>query len=198
LEDFLYEAIFTPEGMAPLPRDVIHRPELYHYIMDFGKQGDVCCVCEDGGRIVGAAWSRILDAPNNKGYGNVGAGIPELSVSVLSESRGRGIGTELLKRLHAALAELGYERISLSVQKANPALRLYARMGYSVVKEQETDYIMAKRLDGKEEDGERQNEICAGNLAAYASKKQTPRAADSGDVDRERVGRQSARRKTFD
>jgi ribosomal protein S18 acetylase RimI-like enzyme len=55
-----------------------------------------------------------------------------------------------LKRLHAALGELGHKRISLSVQKANPALRLYVRYGYKVIKEQETDYIMAKRLDGKE------------------------------------------------
>jgi ribosomal protein S18 acetylase RimI-like enzyme len=150
LEDFLYEAIFIPDGTDPLPRDVIYAPTLHHYIKDFGKQGDVCYVCECGGRIVGAAWSRILDDTDNKGYGNVGAGIPELAISVLPESRGRGIGTELLKRLHTALRELGYKRISLSVQKENPALRLYVRCGYTIIKEQETDYIMVKRLDGKE------------------------------------------------
>jgi GrpB-like predicted nucleotidyltransferase (UPF0157 family)/GNAT superfamily N-acetyltransferase len=150
LENFLYEAIFVPDGTEPPPRNVIYDPALHHYIKDFGKQGDVCYVCECASRIVGAAWSRILDDTDNKGYGNVGEGVPELAVSVLPESRGRGIGTELLKRLHAALGELGYKRISLSVQKANPALRLYVRCGYTVVKEQETDCIMAKRLDGKE------------------------------------------------
>ncbi|MDR1615495.1 MAG: GNAT family N-acetyltransferase [Syntrophomonadaceae bacterium] len=146
LEDFLYGAIFIPEGVEPPPRDVIYSPTLRHYIKGFGKQGDICYVCVDDSKIVGAAWSRILDEPDNKGYGNVGAGVPELAMSVLPESRGRGLGTELLKRLHTALGELGYKRISLSVQKANAALRLYERCGYKVVKEQETDYIMVKRL----------------------------------------------------
>ncbi|MDR1205376.1 MAG: hypothetical protein LBL26_07835 [Peptococcaceae bacterium] len=41
LGTFLYEAIFIPEGMDPLPRDVIYDPAFYHYIEDFGKQGDV-------------------------------------------------------------------------------------------------------------------------------------------------------------
>ncbi|MDR1156689.1 MAG: GrpB family protein [Oscillospiraceae bacterium] len=40
--------------------------------------------------------------------------------------------------------------VSLSVQKANAALRLYEWCGYKVIKEQKTDYIMLKRLDGKE------------------------------------------------
>jgi GrpB-like predicted nucleotidyltransferase (UPF0157 family)/ribosomal protein S18 acetylase RimI-like enzyme len=150
LEGFLYKAIFIPDGADPPPRGVIYEPTLHHYIKDFGKQGDVCYVCEHDGRIVGAAWSRILDEPGNKGFGNIGVGIPELAISVLPELRGRGIGSELLKRLHAALGELDYTRISLSVQKVNPALRLYRRCGYEVIKEQETDYIMVKRLDGKE------------------------------------------------
>jgi GrpB-like predicted nucleotidyltransferase (UPF0157 family)/ribosomal protein S18 acetylase RimI-like enzyme len=150
LKDFLYEAIFVPEGAEPPPHDVIYSPALHRYVEDFGKQGDVCYVCASDGRIIGAAWSRILDEPSNRGYGNAGAGIPELAISVLPEVRGHGIGTELLKRLHTALAELGYKRISLSVQKANPALRLYERCGYKVFKEQETDCIMVKRLDGKE------------------------------------------------
>jgi GrpB-like predicted nucleotidyltransferase (UPF0157 family) len=68
----------------------------------------------------------------------------------LPEFRRRGIGAELLKQLHAALGELGYERISLSVQKANAAFRLYERSGYKIVNERETDCIMVKRLDGKE------------------------------------------------
>ena len=142
LEDFLWEAIFIPEGVDPLPRDVIFDPSLYHYINDFGKEGDVCYVCEENGKIVGAAWSRILDRPDEKGFGNIGEGIPELSISVLPNSRSKGIGTELLNRLHAALARLGYKQISLSVQKANAALHLYKRNGYRIIKEQETDYIM--------------------------------------------------------
>lgn len=36
LEDFLYEAIFVPEGVPALPRDIINKPELQVYITDFG------------------------------------------------------------------------------------------------------------------------------------------------------------------
>ncbi|MDR1185806.1 MAG: GNAT family N-acetyltransferase [Coriobacteriales bacterium] len=147
LDDFLYEAIFVPDGMEPPPRDVIFAPSLNHYVKGFGRAGDTCFVCEDNGQIVGAVWSRILDEPGNKGYGNVGDGIPELSISVLPKYRSQKIGTELLARLHHALGAQGYDRISLSVQKANPALRLYERCGYQTVREQDEDYIMVKHLD---------------------------------------------------
>jgi ribosomal protein S18 acetylase RimI-like enzyme len=149
LKKFLYEAVFIPDGVAPPPFDVIFSPSLCRYIEDFGRTGDICIVCEHDGAIVGAAWSRILDEPDGKGYGNIGDGIPELTVSVLPEYRNRGIGTELLERPHLALGAEGYDRISLSAQEENPALRLYERCGYKLVKEQARDYIMVKWLAGK-------------------------------------------------
>jgi len=71
LEDFLYFAVFVPPGHEPLSRDVIHVPELYVYIEDFGRPDDVCFVAEADGAIVGAAWSRILAQPGKEGYGNI-------------------------------------------------------------------------------------------------------------------------------
>ena len=57
LRDFLYEAIFIPEGVEPLPRDVVDLPELKLYIQDFGKKQDDCClVVEYDGKVVGAVW----------------------------------------------------------------------------------------------------------------------------------------------
>ncbi len=52
-EDFLYEAIFTPEGvLAPL-RDIVERPELRIYYDDFGTgPTDHCFVAETDGRVV--------------------------------------------------------------------------------------------------------------------------------------------------
>ncbi len=38
LDDFLYEAIFIPEGVALPPRDIINTPELQVYVQNFGKQ----------------------------------------------------------------------------------------------------------------------------------------------------------------
>lgn len=40
LEDFLYEAIFVPEGVAAPPKSVINQPELQIYIAGFGKKKD--------------------------------------------------------------------------------------------------------------------------------------------------------------
>jgi hypothetical protein len=55
LDDFLYEAIFIPEGVTPPPRDIIKQPELQVYVKDFGKQpDDHCLVTEANGKIVGA------------------------------------------------------------------------------------------------------------------------------------------------
>lgn len=61
LPDFLYEAIFIPEGITPPSREIINQPELQVYISDFGKRdSDICYVAEANGKIVGAAWVRIM------------------------------------------------------------------------------------------------------------------------------------------
>ena len=76
LKDFLYEAIFIPEGVEAPSKDIVEQPELKLYYEDFGKgRGDHAIVAEEDGRIVGAVWTRIMDdyghvdddTPNNKG-----------------------------------------------------------------------------------------------------------------------------------
>lgn len=60
LKDFLYEAVFVPEGVESPPRDIVERPELRVYTDDFGtREGDNCLVAELGGRVVGSVWTRI-------------------------------------------------------------------------------------------------------------------------------------------
>jgi ribosomal protein S18 acetylase RimI-like enzyme len=148
LEDFLYEAIHIPPGAEPVPRNTIFVPEVYVYIEGFGKPDDVCFLAEIDGRPVGAAWSRILACPGKRGYGNIDGHTPELAISVFPEYRGGGIGTKLLSALHDDIAGRGDQRISLSVQKTNPAVRLYERLGYATIGEGENaeDYIMVKTL----------------------------------------------------
>jgi ribosomal protein S18 acetylase RimI-like enzyme len=58
----------------------------------------------------------------------------------------------LLNELFALLQKRGYRRTSLSVQKANPAVRLYQRMGYEIIRENSEDYIMVKNLNCRIED----------------------------------------------
>ena len=61
---------------------------------------------------------------------------------VFDPHRGRGIGTALLRGMLRRLRCERYDRISLSVQKANPAVNLYRREGFSVVAETDEEYVM--------------------------------------------------------
>lgn len=138
LREFLYQAIFLPKGVRPLPRSVVDLPELQIYIADFGtRPGDYCMVAEVEGTVVGAAWSRIMED-----YGHIDDSTPSLAISVLPEHRGLGIGTQLIDSLLLLLRENGYLRASLSVQRENPALRLYERMGFQIFEEKDTEYLM--------------------------------------------------------
>ena len=147
LPEFLYQAIFIPDGMELPARDVIDIPEIFVYIKDFGTQpGDLGVVAEQNGQIVGAAWTRIIPA-----YGHIDENTPELAISLLPEFRGYGIGTKLMKKLFKVLQQHGYKQTSLSVQTDNPAVRFYQRLGYKVVGEGpenagHVDYLMVKEM----------------------------------------------------
>ena len=142
LRDFLYEAIFIPEGMEPPERGIIERPELKIYYEDFGTgRADNCIVADDGGRMVGAVWTRIM-----KDYGHVDDETPSFAISLFKEYRGQGIGTRLMKDMLVLLKEKGYERASLAVQKANYAVRMYEKVGFKTVGENDEEYIMVCEL----------------------------------------------------
>ena len=138
LEDFLYEAIFIPPGVSAPPRSVLGRPEIALYIERFGEfECDRCLVALVGGRIIGAAWARIIDD-----YGHIDDETPSLAISLYKEYRGLGIGTALMRALLARLAQDGYKRASLSVQKDNYAFKMYKALGFEDCGENAEDYIM--------------------------------------------------------
>lgn len=146
LEEFLYNAIFVPEGEEPPAREIIRLPEIFVYIDGFGGADDLGVVAEAEGEVVGAAWTRIIPA-----YGHIDDDTPELAISMLPGWRGRGVGSLMMERLFALLRERGYRRTSLSVQKDNPAVRFYQRLGYVIVDERpdgagHEDYIMVREL----------------------------------------------------
>lgn len=138
LREFLYQAIFLPEGTVPPSRSVIDLPELQIYIADFGTQfGDHCLAAEVNGKIVDTVWSRIM-----ADYGHIDKDTPSLAISLLPEYRGQGIGTKLLNDLLSLLCEKGFRQVSLSVQKKNPAVRLYKKAGFQILEEKGTEYLM--------------------------------------------------------
>lgn len=142
LRDLLYKAIYRPEGAEPVDRSVLEVPEIGAYIDGYGKMDDHCLVAEIEGNIVGAVWVRIL-AGDVKGYGNIDEKTPEFAISLFPAYRGRGIGTVLMKRMIADLRKKGYARASLSVDKRNPAVNLYRKVGLRIVRENTDDYLMA-------------------------------------------------------
>ena len=117
LREFLYHAIYLPQGVEPPSRSVIDLPELQVYIADFGtRPGDHCIVAEAAGKVVGAAWCRIMED-----YGHIDNDTPSLAISLLTEYRRLGIGTHQLNDLLLLLKENGYfEPLSRSRRKTRP------------------------------------------------------------------------------
>ena len=99
------------DGAPPNPVDL-------SYAAGFGRPGDVG-VIEDG---QGAAWCRLRTS-DDPGYGYVADDIPELTIAVRGEHRGRGLAAALLSELMRAAARRGSAR---SASASSPTTRLSA------------------------------------------------------------------------
>lgn len=142
LNDFLYEAIFIPKGVEPPPKSIILSPELQVYVARFGEsKADHGLAAEVDGKIVGVVWTRIMND-----YGHIDDATPSLAISLYKEYRGLGIGTAMMKAIFNLLKSHGYQQVSLSVQKANYAVRLYLKAGFEIVRQNEEEYIMVHYL----------------------------------------------------
>lgn len=138
LEDFLYEAIFIPEGVKAPPKSIIKTPDLQVYIKDFGKRkDDIGFVTEVDKKIVGAVWVRIMND-----YGHIDNATPSFAISLYKEYRNLGMGTEMMKKMLSCLRERGYKKASLAVQKANYAVKMYKKVGFEIIDENDEEYIM--------------------------------------------------------
>ena len=138
LNDFLYEAIFIPPNVEPPPRSILNNDELQVYVKDFGKRpDDRCLAAEADGKIVGAVWVRIMND-----YGHVDDETPSFAISLYKDYRGHGIGTALMEKMLELLRESGYRKASLAVQKANYAVKMYKKVGFEIIDENDEEYIM--------------------------------------------------------
>ena len=142
LQDFLYQAVFVPEGVPAPPKSIISQPELQIYITGFGtKKDDIGLVAEVNKKAVGAVWVRIMND-----YGHIDEETPSLAISLYKEYRGQGIGTNMMKEMLSLLKTHGYKRVSLSVQKANYAAEMYRKIGFEIARENEEEWIMIYNL----------------------------------------------------
>ena len=142
LDDFLYEAIFVPEGVDPPSKSIITAPELQVYVKGFGaSKDDFALVAEVENKIIGAVWGRIMND-----YGHIDDKTPSLAISLYKKYRGQGIGSSLIKEMLSLLQAHGYKHVSLSVQKANYATKLYQKIGFRIIKEIGDEWIMTYNL----------------------------------------------------
>ena len=145
LREFLYEAIFIPKGIETPSKEVINAPELKLYIENFGtKKDDFCLVADCAGKVIGAVWVRIMND-----YGHIDNQTPSLSISLYKEYRNKGIGSHLMNEMLASLKDKGYNRVSLSVQKANYAVNMYLKLGFKIIKETLEEFLMVNELNKK-------------------------------------------------
>ncbi len=146
LEDMLYEAIYQVDEDNLIPRSVLNIPEINAYIKDFGAgKDDYCLVAECNGRVVGTVWVRIISG-DIKGYGYIDEETPEFAISLFKGYRNQGIGTQLMSSMISYLRESGYKQTSLNVKKENYAVKLYQKMGFKVIDQDDEDYLMLLKL----------------------------------------------------
>jgi GNAT superfamily N-acetyltransferase len=140
----LREAVSWRPGMR-LPPEVVDHPDLARFHRNWGRPGDLAVVASAGDAVAGGAFCRLFtDADHSSGF--VDEQTPEIAIAVWEEHRGRGLGGRLLAALADAARSAGIVRLSLSVERENPAVRLYLRSGYEIVAEPGNDYLMVTTL----------------------------------------------------
>jgi ribosomal protein S18 acetylase RimI-like enzyme len=131
---------------SELDARLLRDPAVAVYIEGWGRPGDAGVIAEDeDGVPLGAAWYRRFTQAEH-GYGFVAPEVPELTVAVAPQNRGRGVGTALLEALVERAEAEGAPALSLSVEDDNPALRLYERLRFERVGRAGTAWTMRRDL----------------------------------------------------
>jgi GNAT superfamily N-acetyltransferase len=125
-------ANWHPDRMRP-KADLLADESVVRYTRGWPRPADAGVVAEDDcGEPIGACWFRTLPQ-DDAGYGFVATGVPELTLGVRPPHRAQGVGRALLLAACDVARAAGHQRISLSVERANFAQRLYRSEGFVVV-----------------------------------------------------------------
>jgi ribosomal protein S18 acetylase RimI-like enzyme len=142
----LVEAANWDGTRGTTPASVVRDPQAWHYLEGWRRPTDFGIVATDDAISVGAAWARFLRR-EDAGYGYVDDSIPELTLAVAAEVRGRGVGRKLLAGLVASARNRGLAALSLSVEDGNTHARtLYKRVGFVPVGRNGNSDTMLLRL----------------------------------------------------
>jgi ribosomal protein S18 acetylase RimI-like enzyme len=141
LWETLYQGLQTTKGEAAPSRDIVRRPEFAHYVEGWGRAGDTGFVAYDAKQkdeVLGAVWLRV---PPGQHASEVET-TTELAFAVKPEHRGHGIGAALLTQLVKANPQ--HSAISIRALTKNPAVRLYERFGFKIVRQSAESVTMRR------------------------------------------------------
>ena len=140
MKEFLYLAIFIPQGGDPFPRELLNAPMVTKAYEKWGRDGDTALVVLNNKtkEIIGAAWVRLFKT-SDPSYGFIDEETPDMAIAIKAEYRNCGIGTELLNKLIITIKNNGFLQMSLSVDPRNSALHLYKRLGFELFKAERDD-----------------------------------------------------------
>jgi ribosomal protein S18 acetylase RimI-like enzyme len=142
LWDMVYQGVQSgQEQSAPSP-EIVRRPELARYVENWGREGDTGFVAHDRekGDPLGAVWIRSREMSDSTRTEEP----QELAFAVKPGLRRRGIGAALLTQWVKANPK--QSSITLAVPATSPAVRLYERFGFKVVKESERAVTMKREV----------------------------------------------------
>jgi GNAT superfamily N-acetyltransferase len=145
LAEMTLPAAFPP---GPLPDGASEMRHVTRCLEDWGRPGDAGVVAWYDGERLGAAWCRVLAEVLARDA--EGRPLPELVIAVAPDNQARGVGARLLDGLARAASDVGHTAVALTVNARNPALRLYERAGFEVVRRDGDRLTMAKRLGAQE------------------------------------------------
>jgi len=131
LRDMLWEATAVSATMRARGKEAaLALPSVSKYLDNWSRPGDAAVVAVAAPRHhLGASWYRLFPAGAGS-YGFVAPDIPELSIGVAAGARGHGVGTALVRALLDRARAQGFNQMSLSVDRQNPARALYERLGF--------------------------------------------------------------------
>ena len=143
------EAAYSPTQEKPSLEIARGDARIKQWLDNLGDRGgDIALVAENMDTLsVGAIWCRTFQADQIAGeVGYVSGAIPTIAIGVEPDKRDHGVGSLLLKKLSSIAHDNGYEGLSLCVGETNPALRLYLRNGFEIIKQEGNTLIMLKNL----------------------------------------------------
>jgi hypothetical protein len=115
------------------------------YVEGWGRPGDAALIALDNGHRVAAGWYRLFDE-DSPGYGFLDDRTPELTIAGVPSCDPDSILHVLLARLVAQGAGDGYRALSVSIERSDPALAMYAAVGFGVAREHDRALTLRRSL----------------------------------------------------